>query len=112
MITRENCKKSSFRKAFCLLSIPTIIEPPEINSILRLTHSISNHLGENKNGQIKKLSDLPDLVDLTDRVSNSLKELYAVSQQVMHHNVFVDWVRKHSVRLVAAEYSIRDFKII
>ena len=34
----------------------------EVNSLLELTHSISNHLGGNKNGQIKKISDLPGLV--------------------------------------------------
>ena len=35
---------------------------PEVNCVLQLTHSISNDLGGNKNGQIKKLPDLPGLV--------------------------------------------------
>ncbi len=34
----------------------------EVNAILQLTHSISNDLEGNKNGQIKKISDLPGLV--------------------------------------------------
>ena len=56
----------------------------EVNTVLRLTHSISNDLGGNKKGQTKKISDLPGLVDLTDRLSNLFKQLYAVSQQVMN----------------------------
>jgi site-specific DNA recombinase len=35
---------------------------PQINTILTLTRSLSNNLEENKNGQTKFLSDLPDLV--------------------------------------------------
>lgn len=35
---------------------------PEVNSILQLTRSLSNDFSENKNGQIRKLSDLPALV--------------------------------------------------
>jgi site-specific DNA recombinase len=35
---------------------------PNVNSVLQLTHSISNDLTGNKNGQIKKISDLPGLV--------------------------------------------------
>jgi site-specific DNA recombinase len=35
---------------------------PNVNSILSLTRSISNSISENKNGQIRNLSDLPGLV--------------------------------------------------
>jgi site-specific DNA recombinase len=35
---------------------------PNVNSVLQLTHSISNDLGANKKGQIRKVSDLPGLV--------------------------------------------------
>jgi site-specific DNA recombinase len=35
---------------------------PNVNSILTLTRSLSNSINENKNGQIRNLSDLPGLV--------------------------------------------------
>jgi site-specific DNA recombinase len=35
---------------------------PNVNSILSLTRSLSNSIGENKNGQVRNLSDLPGLV--------------------------------------------------
>jgi hypothetical protein len=35
---------------------------PNVNSVLRLTHSISNDLGTYKKGQIRNLSDLAGLV--------------------------------------------------
>lgn len=34
----------------------------QVNAILQLTHSISDELVGNKNGQTKKISDLPGLV--------------------------------------------------
>jgi len=36
-----------------------------------------------KNGQIRNLPDLPGLVDLTGRLSNSVKQLCVVIQEVM-----------------------------
>jgi site-specific DNA recombinase len=41
-----------------------------VNSVLQLAHSISNGLRGNKNGQIKKISDLPGLVAPAGIVNN------------------------------------------
>jgi site-specific DNA recombinase len=44
----------------------------QVNSVLQLTHSISNDLAGNKNGQIKKISNLPGLVAPAGRMSNRI----------------------------------------
>jgi hypothetical protein len=50
----------------------------QINSILQLTQCISIDLGENKNRQIKKFSDLPDLVDpKLDPAHSRLKKVFS-----------------------------------
>jgi hypothetical protein len=45
-----------------------------VNSVLELTHSLSNDLGARKKGQIKKLSNFPHLVARSGRISNQLTE--------------------------------------
>ena len=46
----------------------------KINSVLELTHSFTQALKQNKNGQIKSYSDLPALVDRSRRISNFFVE--------------------------------------
>jgi hypothetical protein len=83
MITSANFRNCCFQEAFCLISNSTIIEPPHVNSVLQLTHSISNDLG-GKKGQIRNISDLPrsgspDRTNVEPLFLEDLKRLHEIS---------------------------------